>query len=118
MATHNDTGRDGEEKAVQWLRNHNYTIVDRNWRQGHLEIDIIAVRGQYLHFVEVKTRTSKVFGYPEDEVGQVKLRHMVNAGVAWLALHPGYRRIRFDILSILLQPGGVDEYLFIEDVYF
>lgn len=118
MAAHNDTGRDGEELAAHWLRKRDYEIVDRNWRHGHLEIDIIATREGYLHFIEVKTRTSSLFGYPEDEVGPGKLRHMVDAGVAWLALHPGFKRIRFDILSIRLQPDGMDEYLLIEDVYF
>jgi putative endonuclease len=117
MAIHNDTGKEGEEKAARWLRNRDYEIIERNWRHGHLEIDIIACKDQFLHFVEVKTRSSGTFGHPEDEVGRGKLRHMIDAGVAWLNLHPGWKRIRYDILSIRLDPGGRDEYLLIEDVY-
>lgn len=118
MAVHNDTGREGEEKALQWLRRKDYDIIDRNWRHGHLEIDIIAFKAEYLHFIEVKTRTSRDFGYPEDEVGRRKLRHMIDAGVAWLAAHPGWKKIRYDILSIRLDHTGEDEYFLIEDVYF
>jgi putative endonuclease len=118
MARHQETGRAGEEKALRWLRDRDFEIVDRNWRHGHLEIDIIAYRAPYLHFVEVKTRSSLYFGNPEDEVSKTKLKHMIDAGTAWLALHPGHKRVRFDILAIRLGHGdGGDEYLFIEDVY-
>lgn len=112
-----DTGRAGEERAVRWLERRDYEIIDRNWRHGHLEIDIIARCPKYLHFIEVKTRNNRQFGYPEDEVGKAKLRHMIDAGVAWLALHPGWKHVRFDILAIRLDPQSGDEYFLIEDVY-
>jgi putative endonuclease len=118
MARHLDTGKEGEEKAARWLRNRDYEIIERNWTHGHLEIDIIAVKERYLHFVEVKTRSNGHFGYPEDEVSKTKLRHMIDAGVAWLALHPGWKKVRYDILAIRLDPRGADEYFLIEDVYF
>jgi putative endonuclease len=118
MARHLDTGKEGEEKAARWLQNRDYDIIDRNWTHGHLEIDIIAQRAGYLHFVEVKTRCSSHFGHPEDEVNKSKLRHMIDAGVAWLSLHPGWKKVRFDILAIRLNPTTEDEYFLIEDVYF
>ncbi|MCU0380723.1 MAG: YraN family protein [Chitinophagaceae bacterium] len=117
MAIHNETGKQGEEKAARWLRKRDFEILERNWRCGHLEIDIIATKDQYLHFIEVKTRTSNHFGYPEEEVSRGKLRHMIDAGVAWLALHHGWKRVRYDILAIRLNTAGKDEYLLIEDVY-
>jgi putative endonuclease len=117
MARHHDTGKEGEEKAVRWLRRRDYEIIGRNWTHGHLEIDIIATREGYLHFVEVKTRSSSQFGYPEDEVSKSKLRHMIDAGAAWLAQHPGWKKVRYDILAIRLDPQDGDEYFLIEDVY-
>ena len=56
-----DIGGRGEDIAMQWLRERGFLIVERNWRVGHYEIDIIAQRYDTLHFIEVKTR--KVGGW-------------------------------------------------------
>ena len=58
MARHNDTGRFGEDAAAEYLAGQGYAIVDRNWRCGRMEIDIVAQRGSRLAIVEVKTRTA------------------------------------------------------------
>ena len=57
MAQHNETGSKGENMAVNYLVAHGYDIVERNWRMNHLELDIVARKGNRLVFVEVKTRT-------------------------------------------------------------
>ena len=56
MAEHNDFGKAGEHAAVVYLEDHGYIIRDRNWRQGHLELDIVSMLNVTLVIVEVKTR--------------------------------------------------------------
>ena len=79
MAEHNDLGRDGEEAAARYLMFHDYSILDRNWRAGNLEIDIVAQKKGVLVFVEVKTQETDVFLEPEDRVGYEKRRRLVRA---------------------------------------
>lgn len=59
MARHNETGKWGEDLAADYLTEQGYAIAERNWRQGRLEIDIIAMRDDTLVVAEVKTRTNK-----------------------------------------------------------
>ena len=56
MAQHNDFGTLGEDIAVDFLRRKGYILLDRNWRSGHKEIDIVARQGDTVVFVEVKAR--------------------------------------------------------------
>ena len=59
-------GRRGEDIACKYLLDHGHTVVDRNWRSGHLEIDIVTVDPAGLHFVEVKSRVAPVQAAPGD----------------------------------------------------
>lgn len=59
-----DKGKEGENRAAEYLKNAGFEIIERNYRYGHGEIDIVAKDGEYLVFVEVKTRTSDAFGSP------------------------------------------------------
>ena len=65
MAKHNDLGKMGEDLAVQYLTDKGYEILERNWRNKHKEIDIIAKDGETLVIVEVKTRQSDDHGEPD-----------------------------------------------------
>ena len=60
MAAHNTLGKKGEDAAVAYLEQNGYTIRDRNWRKNHLELDIVAVKGDELIIVEVKTRSNTI----------------------------------------------------------
>jgi len=68
MATHNEIGKSGEAIAAEWLKEKGYQILERNWKLGRLEIDLIAAKGEWLHFSEVKTRSSRQWGDPEISV--------------------------------------------------
>ena len=68
MAVHNELGTWGEEVAAQYLTKKGYTIVERDWKSGHRDIDIIALKDDIVVFVEVKTRRNNYFGEPEDAV--------------------------------------------------
>ena len=116
MAQHLSVGKLGEQLAKAYLEKMGFSILHQNWKHRHLEVDIIAVKESILHFVEVKTRKSLRFGYPEKDVSRRKLRHIIDAADEFQFQNPGWQRIQFDILSIILRNDG-DEYFFIEDVY-
>jgi putative endonuclease len=117
MAPHNVLGKLGEELAEAYLAERDYTILHRNWRHSHYEIDIIALKGEVLHFVEVKTRASNVYGFPEENVTKKKIRSLFQAADEFLYLHPQYNKIQFDILAINKWGNEPAEYLLLEDIY-
>lgn len=118
MASHNDTGKLGEQLAYDWAIQNGYRVLEQNWRYGRWEIDLIATKGDKLHFFEVKTRRTSQYGHPEDMVDRMKLRHFISAGTAYMRRIRGYRWVRFDILSITLDAFDKPTFFLIEDVYF
>jgi putative endonuclease len=116
MAEHNETGLAGEKLAVEWLTMRGYKIRVENWRYRHLEVDIIAEKGDTLHFVEVKTRRSTKFGNPEESINKQKMKNLKDAAEQYQHQHPGWKWIQFDVLAILYKPDGID-YWFNQDVY-
>jgi putative endonuclease len=117
MALHIERGKTGEELACSELRRRGFEIIYRNWRNGHHEIDIIAIKEKAIHFVEVKTRHSLKFGYPEEAVTKKKFDNLKRAAVAFLTSHPNKNRIQFDVLSVLCINGKPIEFFLVEDVY-
>lgn len=117
MASHNELGKEGEDLAAKWLAEQGYTILHRNWRHSWHEIDIVASKGDFLHFVEVKSRHYSPFGHPEDSVTKKKFRNLLKAADEYLYLNPGHSWIQYDILSITLHGDGEAEYFLLEDVF-
>lgn len=117
MAEHNLTGNMGEAMAANYFLEKGYSILHRNWRHVHWEIDIIAEKETVLHFIEVKTKRTRRFGYPEEKVNKKKMQNLMDAAEAYLHQYPGWKRIQFNILSITILPNQPVEYFFIEDVY-
>lgn len=106
-------GRKGEEEASLYLQRLGHRILARNWRGGHLELDIITLLGKELHIVEVKSRTAPVMAEPQRNVGREKQRRMVAAAQAFL--HSEERRnlpadleIFFDVMSVVFYSTGAD----------
>lgn len=116
MAHHNTTGALGEQMALNYLVEKGFVILHQNWRYSHWEVDVIASLNNTLHFIEVKTRRTKKFGYPEEDVTKKKLTNLINASEEFLYLYPEWKRIQFDILSINLVRNEPVEFFFIEDV--
>ena len=102
MALHNEIGTLGEDAACKYLTGQGYTIRERNWRLGDIEIDVIAENQTELVLVEVKTRTT-TFGdvNPEQYVDEHKRRFMTVAGNAYLKHNRIDKNLRFDICGIL-----------------
>lgn len=117
MAQHNNTGRYGEALAAKYFGDKGFSILHRNWRYVHWEIDIIASCHDILHFIEVKTKTTLKYGFPEEKVSVKKLRHLLDAAEQFQYLHPQWKRVQFDILSIYHAKGKEPEFFLIEDVY-
>ena len=111
-------GKIGEDIAAHYLSNHGFTLLERNWRHKHYEIDIIASRNNFLHIVEVKTRNSINFGYPEESIGKAKMQFLKNAASSYQYQHPHWKYLQFDIIAITLENDLIKEIFFIEDVYF
>ena len=119
MSNHNkDTGFLGENKAADYLIQMGFTLLERNWRYKHLEIDIIASKNGCLHIIEVKTRRTSTFGFPEQHIDAIKMQHLKNGAALFQYLHPEWKIIQFDIVAIQLQETGQWSLFFIEDVYF
>lgn len=107
----------GEELAAGWLRQHGYTIRDRNWRSGRTEIDIIAENSEYIVFVEVKTRSADYQVSPVDAVNVPKQRTIIFAASNYLDQYNLNKEARFDIITLILN-GSDWEIDHIENAYY
>jgi putative endonuclease len=117
MAKHNEIGQRGEQIAAEFLEQKGYKILDRNWRYGRAEVDIVAMNGGTLVFAEVKTRSDDLFERPESAVDDKKRRLLARAAVAYMRKIGHEWAIRFDILAVILRGPNfyVDHF---EDAFF
>ncbi len=118
MAEHNEIGAAGEQLAFKYLRTKGYEILDRNWRYRKHELDIVARDGKYVVIVEVKTRSSDLYGQPEEAVKPGKRGKLIKAANAYIAELPGELTLRFDIISVILHPSGKPYIHHIEDAFY
>ncbi len=105
----------GEEAAVDYLRQNGFMIVERNYRIGRSEIDIIASRYDELHFVEVKTRKFGTMTTPEEAINEQKLRAMRRAASGYMAQRCCNLEPRFSLIAIEMVGERVESLRFIED---
>ncbi|HEY0215495.1 MAG TPA: YraN family protein [Cellulomonas sp.] len=107
MATRQEIGRRGEDLAAAYVTERGWRVLDRNWRSGAVgELDLVALDGDALVAVEVKTRSSAAFGHPAEAVTADKVARLRRLTARWLAahdLHPA--SVRIDVLAIVLAPG-------------
>lgn len=104
MAEHNDIGKTGEEMAIKLLREKGYKILEQNWHYGREEIDLIAMDGDTLVIVEVKTRTTSWFGEPEFAVTRSKQKALIRAAEGYIIRNNLNLDTRFDVVSIVISP--------------
>ncbi len=104
----NPMGRVGEDHAARHLAKHGYTILERNVRVGRYELDLIALDGDTIVFVEVKTRNASDLAHAEDNVTRDKRRRLLAAAEAYIARRDpdGERYYRFDVVAITVDPAG------------
>ena len=120
MAKHNNTGKWGEDLAADYLREKGYEIIERDWRDGHRDIDIIA-RSPDLRtivFVEVKTHRARspradVITKPEEAVDRRKIRNIGMAANTYVKMLNVLDELRFDVVSVI---GGTKETAQVEHI--
>ena len=108
----------GETVAAEHLQTGGWTIIERKFRAGHKEIDLVARRGEVVAFIEVKTRSSDQFGHPFDAVGPRKQGDIEKAAESWIVEHgEGILTYRFDVISIHPGPNGIAAIEHLEDAW-
>ena len=117
MAKHNELGKQGESIARRYVQENGYDILELNWRFEKSEIDIIAQKEGMIIFIEVKTRSTNHFGYPEKAVHFQKQTKLLQAAEEFLIQKNIFGEIRFDIISITLHRDKPD-ILHLEDAFF
>lgn len=98
------TGRRGEDLACRLLETKGHMILERNFRVGHLEIDIISTAADGIHFVEVKARQESIQAPPQENVGLAKQRRIASAAKGFLRSKRGLSfcssECHFDIVAV------------------
>jgi putative endonuclease len=107
MRPSDELGRYGEDLAVEHLTAAGMTVLARNWRCREGELDIVALDGGDVVFVEVKARSGTGYGEPAEAVGRVKARRIHVLACRWLAEHrpAGGHDLRFDVVSVVRRRG-------------
>ena len=114
-----EVGRRGEEEAVRYLVSQGWTVLARNYRWGHREVDVVASRGRVLAFVEVKCRSGEGFGHPLQAITPAKQREIARVARSWLRESPPSfdTVLRFDAISVLYREEGRFEVLHVPDAW-
>ena len=107
MAEHLEYGKMGEEKAVEYLIQRGYVILERNWRLKHKEIDIICTDGDLLIVVEVKSRKTPE-ERPEELLVYRQRHNLLCAGEAYLKARGIDKELRFDLVLVTGSEGKVE----------
>ena len=116
MAAHNEWGKWGEDTAAAYLEEKGYQIIERDWKSGHHDLDIVAKEDSTLVIVEVKTRRSRLFGDPEEAIDYKKRQSLQSAINHYVKSHRANHDVRFDIISIIGMIGSQPEIEHIKDV--
>lgn len=117
MPTTADIGREGERLVAERLRAEGCLIMERNWRCGRNEIDIIARKGEYILFVEVKTRAAAGWTSPESALTESKYRAFTRAVAAYMSMHDLWGEPRLDLAAVDIGPDGRAEIRYIENAF-
>jgi putative endonuclease len=107
MAAKDEVGRHGERVVARQLEAQGWELLARNWRCEHGELDIVAVEGDCLVAVEVKTRRSAAFGSPQEAVTAAKLARLRRLTGAWLGSQGRhFGAVRIDVCAVTLPRSG------------
>lgn len=102
-----DIGVQGEQLAAEYLESLRYRVIERNWRDGRNgELDLIALDGDCIVAVEVKTRSGSGYGHPLEAITALKARRLRRLLLSWVRSRtPGAARLRVDAVGITLRLG-------------
>lgn len=103
-----ELGLEGEAVAERWLRRQGWRVLQRRYRSGHRDIDLIAEREGTVAFVEVKARRGEAFGDPVQAVNWKKQRELARSACIWIDRHGrSGDHYRFDVIGVLMDRGRV-----------
>ena len=109
-------GKRGEYLAKKFLIQKGYYIIIRNYRYDRYEIDIIASKNQCIHFIEVKYRTTRLYGNPETSIDDFKENNLIEAAEDFLYKRNVNQDISFDVIAIIEQKNNI-EIEYIQDIF-
>ena len=101
-------GKTGEQMTARFLTDKGYVILEHNYRRGHLEIDLIALDGDELVIVEVKSRAYDTILQPEEAVDHKKRLALIRLANEYVKSNNRKENVRFDIVSIVSKEGGAE----------
>ena len=101
-------GKVGEQMTAKYLTDKGYIILEHNYRRGHLEIDLIALDGDELVIVEVKSRVYDNILQPEDAVDHKKRLALIRLANEYVKTHGRKENVRFDIVTVVSKEGGAE----------
>jgi putative endonuclease len=109
-------GAEAENLAAEFLKQKGFQVIEKNFRFGHCEIDMIATNKNWLIFIEVKMRSSLKYGFPEIFVDKSKRRNIRNAARHYIFKKDWKGNARFDVISIIENQSN-HEIHHIEDAF-
>lgn len=118
MADHNQRGNESEEIASRHLISKGYVILQRNWKAGKLELDIVARKDSTLIIVEVKSRKEDDIVDPLDAVDDKKIRRIILATDSYIRQNDWNGDVRFDLISVIRPIEGETLIEHIEDAFY
>jgi putative endonuclease len=102
-------GPQGERAAAKFLRKQGYHVIAQHWHSAQGELDLVAVDGRTIVFVEVKTRQSHDAGHPAESITLDKQRRVTRAAQSFLRHHrldkKQDRQYRFDVVAVTWPQG-------------
>lgn len=101
-------GKMGEQMTARYLTDKGYIILEHNYRRGHLEIDLIALDGDELVIVEVKSRAYDNILQPEAAVDHKKRQALIRLANEYVKSHSRKENVRFDIITVVSKEGGAE----------
>lgn len=118
MADHNQRGNESEEIASRHMISKGYVILQRNWKAGKLELDIVARKDSTLIIVEVKSRKEDDIVDPLDAVDDKKIRRIILATDSYIRQNDWNGDVRFDLISVIRPFEGETLIEHIEDAFY
>jgi putative endonuclease len=107
--TRRKLGQWGEEQARRYLEARGCRVVTANWRCTAGEVDLVVQDGEWLAFVEVRTRRGQTYGTPEESITPTKLARMAAVAESYVYEHEWEGDWRLDVVAIQVRPGQSPE---------
>lgn len=110
-------GQLGEKITYEWLKRNNYSVIAKNYKSKYGEIDLIAIKNEYICFVEVKLRTAECGYSPKEAVNPAKQKKIIKTAISFLKKHPCKYQPRFDVSEVVKRMTGDFKINYISDAF-